>query len=158
MKPLPLVLLVTLVVTFKVLARPVAAQPARATPPLTIVVSQALALLGHAEQPVVIFDPAQYDAAHRAKLEQFEAFVFKERGEIYLNGHGKVSAEAIAGHPHGVYVLAAILAHEMAHLQGLDERGALEAERRCVFQFMKEGRIPVDVALEHFRGMWRLRQ
>ena len=49
--------------------------------------------------------------------------MFKERGEIYLNGHGKVSAEAIAGRPHGVYVLAAILAHEMAHVQGLDERG-----------------------------------
>ena len=59
---------------------------------------------------------------------------------------------------HGVYVLAAILAHEMAHVQGLDERGALEAERRSVFQFMKEGRIPVNVALEHFRAMWRLRQ
>ena len=101
----------------------------------------------------MIFDPAQYDAAHRAKLEQFEAFVFKERGEIYLNGHGKVSAEALAGRPHGVYVLAAILANEMAHVQGLDERAALEAERRSVFQFMKEGRIPVDVALEHFRGV-----
>jgi len=156
MKPLPLVLLATLVVTFEASARP-AAQTAHPTP-LTTVVSQALALLGHADQPVVIFDPAQYDAAHRAKLEQFEAFVFKARGVIYLNGHGKVSAEAIAGRPHGVYVLAAILAHEMAHIQGLDERGALEAERRCVFQFMKEGRIPVDVALAHFSAMWRLRQ
>src|ERR1700741_1182012 len=118
MKPLPLVLFVTLVTTFELSVRPAAAQPARTTP-LTTVVSQALALLGHAEQPVVIFDPAQYDAAHRAKLEQFEAFVFKERGEVYLNGHGKVSAEAIAGRPHGVYVLAAILAHEIAHLRGL---------------------------------------
>ena len=106
----------------------------------------------------MIFDPAQYDAAHRAKLEQFEAFVFKGHGEIYLNGHGRVSAEAMAGRPHGVYVLAAILAHEMAHLQGANERQALEVERRCVFQYMKEGRIPVDVALEHLRGAWRLRQ
>ena len=124
---------------------------------LTTVVDQALALLGQPRQPVVIFDPLQYNSARRAKLEVYEAFVLAKRFEIYLNRRGRASAEALSGRPDGVYVVAAILAHELAHLDGKDEAGALEAEEQCVYRFMKEGRIPVDVALAHLQNAWRLR-
>ncbi len=140
-------------------ARSTEAQPSVApSTTLTTLVDQALALLGRPGQPVVIFDPLQYDPAHRAKLEAYEAFVLARRSEIYLNRRGQASVEALAGRPEGVYVVAAILAHEVAHLQGKDERGALEAEERCVYRFMKEGRIPVDVALAHLQSAWRLRR
>jgi hypothetical protein len=125
---------------------------------LTTVVDQALVLLGQPRQTVVIFDPVQYDADRRAKLEAYEAFVLAKRPEIYLNRRGKASAEALSGRPDGIYVVAAILAHELAHLRGKDEAGALEAEEQCVYRFMKEGKIPVDVALAHLQSAWRLRR
>jgi hypothetical protein len=129
-----------------------------ATVPPAGPIARALALLGHEHQSVVLFDPTQYDDAHRVKLEQFEAFVFRERREIYLNRRGRAYGDALAGNPEGVYVLAAILAHELAHLEGMDERGALEAERRYVYRFMKEGRISVDTALAHRDDVWKLRR
>jgi hypothetical protein len=159
MKKLPLLFLAALVVAGEAWALPPSAQePAPGPTPLTTVVAHALGLLGHAHQPVVIFDPIQYDEAHRMKIERFEAFIFAERREIYLNRRGRACEETLAGRPHGVYVLAALLAHELAHLDGKDERGALQAEEGCVFRFMKEGRIPVDVALDHLRSAWRLRR
>jgi hypothetical protein len=102
MQKLPFVLLGTLT------APPLSAEES-APPPLTAVVAQALGLLGHPHQPVVIFDPTQYDEAHRMKIEPFEAFIFAERREIYLNRRGRVCEETLAGRPHGVYVLAAFL-------------------------------------------------
>lgn len=158
MKTTPLVLLAALALSVGF----VPTADAQATVPpssaLTTVVDQALSLLGQPRQPVVIFDPAQYDAARRAKLEAYEAFIVAKQPEIYLNRRGQASAEVLSGRPDGVYVLAAILAHEMAHLEGKDEAGALEAEERCVYRFMKEGKIPVDVALAHLQSAWRLRR
>jgi hypothetical protein len=121
-------------------------------------VDRALTLLGETHRHVVLFDPLQYNATQRAKLERFEAFVLREHREIYLNRRGRAFEEALAGRSEGVYLLAAILVHELAHLDGLDERAALQAEQRCVFRFMKEGRISVDVALAHLQGAWRLRR
>ena len=89
------------------------------------VVAQALALVNHPEQKVILFDPEQYDPAHRRKLERLEAFVFAERTEIYLNLRGKAYREVSKGRSHGVYILAAIFAHEIEHLHGRNERAAL---------------------------------
>jgi hypothetical protein len=125
---------------------------------LTSVVNQALAVLGQPRLQVVIFDPLQYDANHRATLERFEAFVLAKKPEIYLNGRGLAMREALSGRSDGIYIVAAILAHERAHLGGKDEAGALKAEEECVYRFMKEGRIPVDVALTHLQSAWRLRR
>ncbi len=158
MKTAPVVLLAALVVSGGFVPTADARQALPPSSTLTTVVDQALVLLGQPRQPVVIFDPAQYDADRRAKLEAYEAFVFAKRPEIYLNRRGRASAEALSGRPDGVYVVAAILAHELAHLQGKDEAGALEAEERCVYRFMKEGKIPVDVALAHLQSAWRLRR
>jgi hypothetical protein len=152
-------LLTTLVTTTAVATGQLAQSKSDVTPvPLTTPIRQALTLLGREDQPVVLFDPTEYDDAHRAKLEQFEAFVFKERSEIYLNRRGRAYGDALAGKPEGVYVLAAILAHELAHLKGNDERGALESEQRCIYQFMKERRISVDAALGLLHGVWSLRR
>jgi hypothetical protein len=115
-------------------------------------VTRALALLNETNRRVVLFDPLQYRAPQRARLEQFEAFVLREHREIYLNRRGRAFEEALAGRSEGVYLLAAILVHELAHLDGYDERAALQAEQGCVFRFMKEGRISVDVALAHLQG------
>jgi hypothetical protein len=139
--------------------RPVEAEPpAASAPALTSLVNQALAVLGQPRLQVVIFDPLQYDASHRATLERFEAFVLARKPEIYLNRRGQAIQEALSGRPDGVYIVAAILAHERAHLDGKDETGALKAEEECVYRFMKEGRIPVDVALAHLQSAWRLRR
>jgi hypothetical protein len=135
-----------------------AAPPLPAGAALTAIVDQALMLLGQPKQSVVIFDPLQYDSDHRAKLEHYEAFVLAKQPAIYLNRRGWAVEEALSGRPDGVYIVAAILAHERAHLEGKDESGALAAEERCVYQFMKEGRIPVDVALRHLQSAWRLRR
>lgn len=122
------------------------------------VIAQALALVNHPEQQVILFDPEQYDAAHRRKLERLEAFVFAERTKIYLNFRGRAYRQASKGGTHGVYILAAIFAHEIAHLQGKDERAALIEERKWVYQFMKDGHIPSAVAQEHLQNVWEQRQ
>jgi hypothetical protein len=158
MKTAPFVLLAALAVFVGFVPTADAQTTLPSSSALTTVVDQALSLLGQPRQPVVIFDPAQYDASRRAKLEAYEAFIVAKQPEIYLNRRGQASADALSGRPDGVYVVAAILAHEMAHLEGKDEAGALEAEERCVYRFMKEGKIPVDVALAHLQSAWRLRR
>lgn len=122
------------------------------------VIARALVLTGHPEQRVILFDPQQYDASHRRKLERLEAFILRGGTDIYLNCRGRAYTEAAAGEPHGVYVLAAILAHETAHLRGKNERAALAEERGMVYGFMKAGRIPSDVALQHLQSTWEQRQ
>ena len=122
------------------------------------VIAKALLLTGHPEQRVILFDPQQYDADHRRTLERLEAFVLGGGTDIYLNCRGRAYKEASAGEPHGVYVLAAILAHETAHLEGKNERTALAEERGVVFGFMKAGQIPPDVALQHLQSAWDQRQ
>lgn len=121
-------------------------------------VAKALLLTGHPEQRVILFDPQQYDTRHRRKLERLEAFVLRGDTDIYLNCRGRAYKEASAGEPHGVYVLAAILAHETAHLQGRNERAALAEERGMVYGFMKAGHIPSQVALRHLQNAWDQRQ
>jgi hypothetical protein len=122
------------------------------------VVARALEIIGHARQRVILFDPQQYDEAHRRKLETLEAFVLDGHQEIYLNARGKAYREAASHAAHGVYILAAIMAHEIAHLSGQNERGALAEERRWVYAFMKEGKIKSAIALAHFESAWEARR
>jgi hypothetical protein len=122
------------------------------------VISRALALIGRLDQRVILFDPERYDSVHRRKLQRLEAFVFAERTEIYLNLRGRAYREAAQGRPHSVYILAAILGHEVAHLQGKDERAALVEERNLIYGFMKHGQIPAAVAQAHLENVWQQRQ
>jgi hypothetical protein len=122
------------------------------------VIARALLLTGHPEQRVILFDPQQYDADHRRKLERLEAFVLRGGTDIYLNCRGRAYKEASGGEPQGVYVLAAILAHETAHLQGKNERTALAEERELIYGFMKTGHVSSDVALQHLQSTWEQRQ
>ena len=140
------------------LASPAAAAEVSPIHDYSGVIARALLLTGHPEQRVILFDPQQYDAEHRRKLERLEAFVLGGGTDIYLNCRGRAYREASAGEPHGVYVLAAILAHEIAHLQGKNERTASAEERGVVFGFMKAGHISPDVALQHLQSAWEQRQ
>ena len=121
-------------------------------------IHKALVLTGHPSRRVILFDPQQYDPAHRRKVERLEAFVFDEGTEIYLNVRGRAYTEAAAGEPYAVCVLAAILVHEMAHLEGKDERAALAEERRWIYAHLRAGHIPLDVAIQHLQNVWEERQ
>ncbi len=143
---------------YMAIAFPAAAEEVSPTQDHSGVIARALLLTGHSEQRVILFDPLQYHAKHREKLERLEAFVLRGGTDIYLNCRGRAYKEAVAGKPYGVYVLAAVLAHETAHLRGKNERTALAEERELVYGFMKAGHIPFDVALQHLSSAWEQRQ
>jgi hypothetical protein len=122
---------------------------------LALTVRRALALIGSASPRVLLYDPILYQPRVRARLERLEAFVAENNRHIYLNQRGHALQDAVDGQPYGIYVLAAILAHEMAHLEGKDESNARRIEREWVLRFWHEGQIPFEITrsmLAHTRG------
>jgi hypothetical protein len=122
---------------------------------LALTVRRALALIGSASPRVLLYDPSLYEPRVRAKLQRLEAFVAEGTRHIYLNRRGHALQDAVDGQPYGIYVLAVILAHEMAHLEGKDETNARRIERQWVLRFMQEGLIPFEIArsmFAHARG------
>jgi hypothetical protein len=112
---------------------------------LALTVRRALALIGSASPQVLLYDPSLYEPRVRAKIERLEAFVAKGNSHIYLNRRGHALQDAVDGQPYGIYVLAAILAHEMAHLEGKDESNARRIEREWVLRFWQEGQMPIEI-------------
>lgn len=91
---------------------------------------------------VMVIDPELAPDAH--PLRGLDAFVIREpdgslRRRIYVNARSPMMRAALNGSRLSLAVLAAVLHHEMQHLQGRSESQARAAERDLFARLMDQG-------------------
>jgi hypothetical protein len=91
---------------------------------------------------VVIVDPEL--AADPEAIRRLDAFTVREpdgklRSKVYVNRQSPILREAARGSDFYVKVLAAVLVHEIAHLEGANEAGARLAERQFLGDLVRQG-------------------
>jgi hypothetical protein len=121
--------------------------------PYERVVKRAIALLPRRPGPVVVFDAETTDPEMRRILLRLDSFVVIGRREIYLTKQSAVLAGALKGSSLYDHILATIIWHEMAHLDGADERGARKAEQELWIRFVRDQVCDDVTALRYLRAL-----
>jgi hypothetical protein len=109
-------------------------------------VSRAIAHLSRRPVHVAVIDANEAKPGVREALLKLDAFTLRldavtmDPGKVvYLVKQSTVLQEAAKGSPFYEHVLASIIWHEMAHLDGADERGARHAEEQLWTRFVRDG-------------------
>jgi hypothetical protein len=118
-------------------------------------IGRALKLLPRRPEKVVVVDVDRTTALLRGKLEHADAFVTTGERVVYLRKQGLAMQQALKGHPFFDHVLAAVIWHEMAHIDGGDERAARKAEEELWKQYVIGRRIATDRGLEYLELLQR---
>ena len=119
----------------------------------TAVIDRALSLLPHRPEHIAVIDPATVKSEVRETLFRVDAFISKGQPAVYLSPHSEVLKGAREGSRIHAYMLAAIIWHEMAHLEGADEREAQRNEEGLWKRFVVERRVDPVTALRYLKAM-----
>lgn len=99
----------------------------------------AVALLPRTSIRIAVIDVTQNQPAVRDYLLTLDAFTVKDNAVIYVVQQSELLKGARAGSALYCAMLATVLWHEMAHLDGADERGARRAEEELWTRFVRDG-------------------
>lgn len=142
-------------------ALPAAAQ-APAPPPETRAIERALKLFPQPPAaPLRLIEPDRVEGGQAVRA--LDAFVVHEQtGEvrrvIYLNRRSPIVANAVAGKDLDIAILAAVIRHEEAHLDGADEPLARELERKFFQSLVFSGRVPIQSGFAYLRDLGELQR
>jgi hypothetical protein len=100
-----------------------------------------------------VIDPGTVKSEARETLFRVDAFISKGQPVVYLSPHSEVLKGAREGSRIHAYMLAAIIWHEMAHLEGADEREAQRKEESLWKRFVVERRVDPVTALRYLKAM-----
>jgi hypothetical protein len=143
---------------FAVLALPADAPAAQRTiidaaPHALPAIRQALAALPRAPLRVSVVDEKYVASELRSRFRRAEAFVATGRPVVYLTSHSPVLRAAVEGSPAHVCALAAVIWHEMAHLDGADEAEARRREEVLWTRFLLDGRVERAAGLRYLKTL-----
>lgn len=116
-------------------------------------VGRAMALLPRHPLHVAVIDAYDAKPDVRDRLLTLDAFVVNGGKAVYLVRQSVVLREAAKGSGFHDRVLAAIIWHEMAHLEGADEPGARRAEEQLWRGFIRDGELDPVTALRYLRAL-----
>ena len=123
-------------------------------------VSRAIARLSRRPIHVAVIDANEAKPGVRETLLKLDAFTLRldavtmDRSKVvYLVKQSTVLQEAAKGSPFYEHVLASIIWHEMAHLDGADERGARHAEEQLWTRFVRDGISDQVTALRYLNAL-----
>ena len=123
-------------------------------------VSRAIAQLSRRPLHVAVIDANEARPGVRETLLKLDAFTLRLdavtmdlRKVVYLVKQSTVLQEAAKGSRFYEYVLASIIWHEMAHLDGADERGARHAEEQLWTRFVRDGISDQVTALRYLNAL-----
>jgi len=119
-------------------------------------ISHALTLLPRRPARIVVLDASQASSEVRKKIRNVQAFVTAGDSAIYLVKQGTVLQEAVQGSGVYDYMLAAIIWHEMAHLEGADEQNAQLKEEQLWMEYVRQGQVAAETGLR-YAGLMRKR-
>ena len=115
----------------------------------------ALEALPRRPQRIVMVDDDAMPSAHDAQLRDLDGFVPIGSRVIYLRRQSVTLAAAeYSGGPY-LLMLGAVVWHEMAHAEGLDERGAREREETLWKQFVQRGLVDSGTGLTYLDELKR---
>jgi hypothetical protein len=113
------------------------------------VVARAIVLLPRQPRRVVVLDADNVPPALRSRIEEASAFVTTGEDTVYLKKQAEAFQHALHGPGVWDYVLATIIWHEMAHIDGADEVEAQHQEELLWRQFIVERRIDAGKGLRY---------
>jgi hypothetical protein len=135
------------VATAEARARPVIDAPAESQ----AAIRRALGLLPRRPAEVSVVTADQVDPEARERFLKAEAFFSKGRPTVYITEHSPVLQAAQQGSSIHVHVLAAIIWHEMAHMEGADESEAQRREESMWTRFVRDGLVDQVTALRYLK-------
>jgi hypothetical protein len=132
---------VVFVAPSNVQSQPQQSRPAARDPNCDAVVQRVLLLLPRQPVQVKVFDMDDTTDLLRSKFAHVDGFVTDSSPAVYLRKQSPTFQHALAGPGIWDYALAITVWHEMAHLDGDDERHAQEKEEELWRQFIVAGRV-----------------
>jgi hypothetical protein len=130
-----------------------AASPAGAAARAAI--TAAVALLPKAPKVIAVMDITPAKPETRDRLRRLDAFTVEGNGVIYLVDGNELLRGAQRGSVFHRAALASVIWHEMAHLDGADERGARKAESTLWASFVRDGLIDQLTGLRYLSALDR---
>jgi hypothetical protein len=116
-------------------------------------VKAALALLPRAPTRIAVMDITTAKPEVRDRLRRLDAFTVQGNGVIYLVDGSELLRGAQKESAFHRAALAAVIWHEMAHLDGADERGARKAESTLWTSFVRDGLTDQLTALRYLNAL-----
>jgi len=89
----------------------------------------------------------------REALLKLDAFITKGGRVVYVVKQSAVLEAAARGSTFHECMLASIIWHEMAHIDGADERGARRAEEQLWTQFVRDGAVDAITGLRYLQAL-----
>jgi hypothetical protein len=115
--------------------------------------SATLALLPGQPGQIAMVDADAARPEVRQKLLTLDAFVLKGRDGIFLVQQSALVKGACVGSRLHRLMLASVIWHEMAHLQGADEQAARRAEEALWTRFIRDGQVDQVTALRYLKAL-----
>jgi len=116
-------------------------------------IRRAMALLPRPPSTVAVIDAEDARPGVRELLLTLDAFITRGGRVVYLVKESAVLKGAAQGSRFYDCMLAGILWHEMAHVDGADELGARRAERDLWTGFVRDQRVDEMTALRYLRAL-----
>jgi len=121
------------------------------------VLRAALEALPCRPERIVVVDTEALSSGHEKQLRELDAFVPVGSRVIYLRRQSPtLLAAEFSGGPY-LLMLAAVIWHEMAHAEGLDERHAQEREENLWNQFVQRSLVDSGTGLTYLDELRRRR-
>jgi len=113
----------------------------------------ALEVLPRRPERIVLVDSEALPPGHETQLRDLDAFVIAGSRVLYLRRQSPtLLAAEYEGGPY-LLMLAAVIWHEMAHIDGLDERHAQEREEDLWKQFVQRSLVDSGVGLTYLQEL-----
>jgi hypothetical protein len=116
-------------------------------------IRKAVALLPKRPPAVSIIDAYESKPEVRDMLLTLDAFITRGGTVVYVVKQSAVLKAATKGSQLCEYMLASIIWHEMAHIDGMDERGARHAEEQIWTRFVRDAVIDQITALRYLQAL-----
>jgi hypothetical protein len=127
--------------------------PGREDSPYHQAIERVLKLLPKRPAQVVIVDSNQAGAEIRDTLLRMDAFITKGGRVVYLTSHGEALRGALKGWSLHEYILASIIWHEMAHIDGADEVEAQRREEALWIRHVMDERVDPGDGMRYLSGL-----
>lgn len=115
----------------------------------------ALQLLGRLPTRVAVIDALEARPDVRTALLRLDAFVVQGSPTIYVVRQSELLSGARARSAFHTHALAAVLWHEMAHVDGAGEQDARRREEGLWRRFVRDQRLDPIVALRYLQALSR---
>jgi hypothetical protein len=121
--------------------------------PYDPIIERVLDLLPERPLQLVVIDPNVAKPDVRRTLLTLDAFITKGGRVVYLTSHSEVLQGALKGSQLCEYILATIVWHEMAHIDGADEAEAQRREEQLWTAFLMEERVDRVQGLRYLKAL-----